>query len=128
LSRAAVTNVYVSAVTVGLGVGTQMLGHSFDAAVLSSGQLNSAVSGGSSVTLSGLGFGSYDLSATAALSEAACGTSAWTSATTVGCLSRAAVTNVFVSAVTVGLGVGTQMLAHICFSFDGKSSGLLARL
>jgi hypothetical protein len=63
---------------------------SFDAAVASYGQLNSAVSGGSSVTVCGLSFGVGEHSVSTALSEALCVTSSWTSATVLSCLSRAA--------------------------------------
>jgi hypothetical protein len=45
-------------------IGTQTGGVTFDAAVLSHGLLNSAPSGGSSVTVMGLSFGSYNFTAT----------------------------------------------------------------
>jgi len=67
------------------------------------------------VTVSGLDFGGYDLSVTAALSEAACLTSSWTSATTVACLSSASYQRALASTVTVGVSAGTHLRWH---SFD----------
>ena len=99
---------YTFAVTLGSFAGTRFGRLSFDAPTLSYGLLNSAPSGGSSVTVMGLSFGGFDFTASSALAYGACSTSAWTSSTAVSCLSRDMQTAEGVSTVTVGGVAGTQ--------------------
>ncbi len=58
---------FASTVSVGGVACTLVLGYSFDAAVVSSGLLNSAVNGCGSVTVVGLDFGAGELTATSTL-------------------------------------------------------------
>jgi len=82
----------IATVTVGALVGTaRNVIFSFDAAVVSDAQLNTPHSGFASLTVSGLDFGQTTHSPSAALEQAGpgqrlvCGTSAWTSSTTITC-------------------------------------------
>jgi hypothetical protein len=108
-------------VTIGLmGVGTQLAGYTFDAAVSSYGMYNSPHSGGASVTVVGLNFGSMlDLSQTASLSAGVCATSSWSSTTSVVCTSGPLRADVAFAAVTVGGVIGTQ---HQAYTFDAPMS------
>ena len=88
--RSAVTSMSgTAAVTVGSIAGTMTSGLSFDAPVVSCDSVGANVvqSGGeSSVTISGLSFGSSMASGTASLeADGACASTAWTSSTSVGC-------------------------------------------
>ena len=78
---------------------------------------NAVPSGSGTVTISGLSFVTIDLTATATLAMAdVCGSTAWTSATTVACASRACSGSAVRIAVSVGAVVGT---VEGQFSFDG---------
>ena len=68
-------------VTVATVVGTSGAAFSFDAPVLSYALLNMVATGGSSMTMIGVNFGSIVLSSTARLSEALCPTTAWSTST-----------------------------------------------
>jgi len=77
---------------------------------------NKAFSGAISVTVSGLSFAAADLSPTAVVSTATCSTAAWTSATTVHCLSASGdLPSVVQVTVASAVGTGQKM-----FTFDGK--------
>ena len=76
---------------------------------------NAAVSGGSSLTVTGLRVGAVDLRATDGHEMDVCMTSAWTSATTLACSASSASTMYGVSAVSVGGVAGT---ASAVYSFD----------
>ena len=91
------------------------------APVVSASLANGAPSGGGSVTISGLSFGTAGPTATASLTTAdACGSSAWTSATTVACAPHAYGGWAAVrTAVSVSGVVGTLTGQ---FSFDGALS------
>ena len=84
----------------------------------SSTSANGAPSGGGAVTISGLSFGTAGPTATASLTTAdACGSSAWTSATTVACAPQAyGGSGEARAAVSVSGVVGTLTGQ---FSFDG---------
>ena len=91
------------------------------APVASAASANAVPSGGGSITISGLSFGTDDRTPTASLTASdACGSSTWTSATTVVCAAQAydglaaLRTAVSVSAVP-GTVIGQ-------FSFDGTSA------
>ena len=88
------------------------------APVVSASLANGAPSGGGSVTIGGLSFGTAGPTATASLTTAdACGSSAWTSATTVACAPQAyGGSGVARTAVSVSGVVGTLTRQ---FSFDG---------
>lgn len=73
------------AMTVNRLVGTGPRVFSYDAPILTTVVLNIASSGRSSVTVTGLNFGSIDLSASAAAEGYAALSTAWTSATTLQC-------------------------------------------
>jgi hypothetical protein len=81
---------------------------------------NSPHSGGASVTVVGLNFGSLlDLSQTASLSAGVCATSSWSSTTSVVCTSGPLRADVAFAAVTVGGVIGTQ---HQAYTFDAPMS------
>ena len=86
---------------------------------------NGAASGGAMVTITGMNFGSYGFTATANVAfDADCGTTSWSSATTVACtLSAATTLTTSYSKVTVGAVVGTK--ATKAFTFDGARMGML---
>ena len=65
--------------------GTAVDAFSFDAPLPSTARLNSALSGGSTITVSGLNFGAADFTDSAAAASAACATSMWSSSTSVAC-------------------------------------------
>ena len=78
---------------------------------------NAAPSGGGTVTIGGLSFGAVGATATASLTAAdVCGSSAWTSATTVACAPQAYGGSAVVTTITISAVLGT--LAGR-FSFDG---------
>ena len=75
----------VTEVTVGGFVGTGLDVFSFDAPVASDVLRNAPLTGDGSVTVTGLGFGLFEYTATAALGSAACSTTSWSSASSVVC-------------------------------------------
>jgi hypothetical protein len=78
---------------------------------------NAVPSGGGTVTISGLSFGSFSASVTASLTTAdVCGSSAWTSATAVACVPQAYGGSAMRTGVSVSGVVGTLTGQ---FSFDG---------
>ena len=85
---------------------------------MSTTSANGAPSGGGTVTISGLSFGAAGPTATASLTASeACGSSAWTSATTVACAPQAYGGSAAVrTAVSVSAVAGTLTGQ---FSFDG---------
>jgi hypothetical protein len=101
-----------------VGTSTTSRGFTFDAPVVSTTTPNAAPTAGGTVTISGLSFGAAGASATASLTAAdACGSSAWTSATTVACAPQAyGGPGVVRTAVSVGAVAGTVLGQ---FSFDG---------
>jgi surface protein len=104
---------------------TASRGFSFDAAVASCGAVNGVPSGASSVTITGLSFSAADPSASGTLEMVACGTSSWTSATSLSCLSSSMMsTMVGLSAVSVGGVAGTSAPV---FSFDAAVGSGAAR-
>ena len=115
-------SVYYSKVTVGAMVGTRAASlFMFDGPVVSGiGGTNSATSGGSSVTITGLNFGSYSFTATTAANGIdRCSTTSWSSATTVACLlvAATAILNPAFAKVTVSAVVGTRAGLNL-FTFD----------
>jgi hypothetical protein len=72
--------------TLASAIGTWQEGWSFDAPVLSRADMNSPLSGGASVTVSGLSFGVDDFSASIAAGGQPCSTAAWSSTTSISCL------------------------------------------
>ncbi len=87
------------------------------APVVSKVAANAVPSGSGTVTISGLSFVTVDLTATASLATAdVCGSTAWTSATTVACAPPAYSGSAVRIAVSVGAMVGTLTGQ---FSFDG---------
>jgi hypothetical protein len=87
------------------------------APVVSKVAANAVPSGSGTVTISGLSFGTGDLTATASLATAdVCGSSAWTSATTVACAPPAYSGSAVRTAVSMGAVMGTVAGQ---FSFDG---------
>ena len=102
--------------TVGVVAGTAKTVFSFDAAVVSGILLNAPHSGYASVTVAGLDFGQTDHTATGAIVTAACGSSSWSSATSVTCLSGPAQLDALRYAqMSVGGVAGTGRTG---FSFD----------
>jgi hypothetical protein len=86
--------------------------------VVSTAAANTGPSGGGTVTISGLSFGISSPTPTATLAAAdVCGSSAWTSATTVACGPAAYGGSAVRTAVSVSTVVGT--LTGL-FSFDGS--------
>mgnify|MGYP002831402822 CR=1 FL=1 len=96
---------------------------SFDAAVVSSIDLNAPHSGDGSVTVSGLGFGQVTYTATAALGSAPCSTSSWTSGTSVACQGMNKLDEISTAEMTVAGVVGT---GHGVFSFDAPAASFVA--
>ena len=87
---------------------------------------NAGPSGGGTVTISGLSFGVVGATATASLATAdVCGSSAWTSATTVACAPQAYGGTAVRTAVSVSGAAGTLPGQ---FSFDGAMRGCLTAL
>ena len=113
-------------VTVAGYVGTGLELFSFDAPVASSVRLNAPHSGDGSVTVSGLGFGMLEHTATAALASYPCITSSWSSGTSVTCQQpREYFDYAGYVEVTVGALSGTGATVHTydpgragVFSFD----------
>ena len=114
---------HTSEVTVSGFVGTGLELFSFDAAVASSVELNAPHSGDGSVTVSGLGFGLFEYTATAALGSAACSTSLWTSGTSVACQSREYYDYAGYVEVTVGALSGT---GSGVFTYDPGRAGVFS--
>ena len=79
---------------------------------------NAPLSGGSFATVSGLNFGAADYSSTAAFSSATCGTTAWSSKTSVLCKTRSVLNYPGFAELTVSAVTGTAQ----CFSFDAPVS------
>ena len=75
----------VTEVTVGGFVGTGLDIFSFDSPAMSDVLRNAPLSGDGSVTVTGLGFGVFEYTATAAFGTAACSTTSWSSASSVVC-------------------------------------------
>ena len=87
------------------------------APVVSQVAANAVPSGSGTVTISGISFVTVDLTATASLATAdVCGSSAWTSATTLACLSHDSGVILMGASVTVAVVSGTGKPS---FSFDG---------
>jgi hypothetical protein len=109
MSNPTQNNANTMVLSVGNKLGTQARGYSFDAPVASYGLYNSVGSGSSSVTLTGLNFGSSsDFTASAELASAVCWTSSWTTITSLRCASHQNLGDINFVTVTIGLmGVGT---------------------
>ena len=94
--------------------------------------VNAATSGGATVTISGLSFGVYGFTPTANVAfDADCGTTSWSSATSVACTLRATTTlTTSYSKLRMGQDevgralVGTK--ATMVFTFDGAGIGNVA--
>lgn len=109
--------------TVAASVGTKLLAFTYDSPSISMAVSQAPVSGGVSVTISGLNFGSYYTTQTVAIAENQCTTTSWSSASTVSCLSAGGYGAAQYAATTVGNVVGTSLSF---FSFDAPIvSGLL---
>lgn len=106
--------------TVSAVVGTRRAVFTYDAAVVTSiAQSGNLVNSASvSVTISGLNFRYASSTPTAVLDESACGTTSWSSATTVACGASLGSTNAgsFSAGITVSALVGTSLSQE--FSFD----------
>ena len=120
----------LTTLTVGAVSGTATAIVTFDAPVASFARSNAVVSSRGSVTVSGLSFGLSEHTATAQLVSAVCMTSAWTSATSVGCQASAlwdaegSLYDVMrMVQVTVGGVVGTMTEG---FSFDGPVASFVS--
>ena len=109
----------VSVVTVSTVVGTGLGGFSFDSPVLSSAFLNLPRSGGASLSLMGMNFGSHNYTPTAAVGDdGLCSTSSWSSGSSVHCLSSAESSVYGDMYTTVSAHVGTE---YALFSFDAPT-------
>merc|ERR550537_1658825 len=95
-----------SSVTVGAVAGTGLSVYSFDGPVVCIAMVNSASSGGSAVTVSGLSFGSVDLTASGLVAGGGCSTASWSSRTSVSCVSGSGIGQLGTSSVTVGAVAG----------------------
>ena len=83
---------------------------------------NAVPGGGGAVTVSGLSFGSFSASVTASLTTAdVCGSSAWTSATTVACAPQAYGGSAAVRTAVSVSGVAGTLTGWL--SFDGALCG-----
>ena len=96
-------------VTVSAVAGTGLDVFSYDAPVGSAGMLNTVLTGGSSVTVTGLNFGYVALSGSVALSRDLCRTVSWTSVTTIACMSSALSGALRMMSVTISATVGTGL-------------------
>jgi len=85
------------------------------------GSGNAPGTGGASATISGLSFASFDMTPTAAMAGADCGTSSWASGTTVVCLQSSS-SDVSSSQTTVTVSAVTGTTQHL-FTFDGSFCG-----
>ena len=83
MPRAALTNTFVSTLTVRRVAGTLVLGYSLDAAIASSVSSSFVAAGDDSVA--GLGFSGLDMTVTAAVEHYACSTSSWVAAAALVC-------------------------------------------
>ena len=104
-----------SVVTVSAVSGTGLDVFSYDAPVVSSAVLNAPWSGGAAVTVNGLNFGYSELTASSAVGGVLCGSSSWSSATSVVCETGPA-TSSRMGEVTVSALVGTSSKV---LSYDG---------
>lgn len=108
---------HLSAITVEGIVGTRAGRFTFDAPVPTHLKAaNTPTTGGTSVTMLGMSFGSYDFSATAAIDPFDCKTTSWTTSSSITCLSSAGTAGTEPVAygvakamvITVGAIVGTR--------------------
>ena len=116
----------MAALTVSAVVGTRIGQWSFDSPVLSQAPVavsNAATSGGSTVTISGLNFGYHTATPTATMNDAACSTTAWSSATTVQCSGAAGSGPAVQATLSVAATVGTRLNV---FSFDAPVVSFMA--
>jgi hypothetical protein len=131
--------------TVSAIVGTQMtssqpaLAFSFDSAAITYGALlNSPTSGGASVTITGLNFGGRDLTGTVVIVTDTCGTTTWTTSTSVSCgTPQSTFPNVFGpgwNGNSFPTGVPTSFVAAVAgtraqtLTFDAPSVSALAQV
>jgi len=96
-------------------IGTAGSAFSYDAPVVSSQGTNSPSSAGISITVTGLNFGSIDLSVTTAVGYTPCATSTWNSATSIGCYLDDGFGSAMPILATIDMLVGTRFGV---FSFD----------
>ena len=123
----------VTEVTVGGFVGTGLDIFSFDSPAMSDVLRNAPLSGDGSVTVTGLGFGVFEYTATAAFGTAACSTTSWSSASSVVCQASDFYSYPGYVEVTVGAMTGTGAAVHTydfgragVFSFDAPvGSGVM---
>ena len=103
----------LGALSVGSVVGTRSNGFTYDAPVLTKGRsTNVAMSQLSSVTLTGMSFGSGDSTVSATLGSVVCGTASWTTGTTVRCFA--------------GMSVGGTVQFLMVSGMAGTATGLLS--
>jgi hypothetical protein len=120
-------------VTVTGFVGTGLELFSFDTPVMSDVLRNAPPSGDGSVTVTGLGFGLFEYTATATFGTAACSTTSWSSGTSVVCQASDYYDYPGYVEVTVGAMTGTGASVHTydpgragVFSFDAPvGSGVM---
>ena len=110
-------------VTVGGFVGTGLELFSFDAAVASIVWQNAPLTGDGSVTVTGLGFGVHEYTATAAFGSAACSTSSWSSGTSVTCQAASSYDYAGYVEVTVGAMSGT---GRAVYTYDPARAGVFS--
>jgi hypothetical protein len=123
---AKVLAVSYSKVTVGAIAATLAPEYSFDAPAVSAFEgRNVAASGSSTVTISGLNFGSYSFTPSGRMGADLCASASWTSQTTLQCGMVGGTTLApSYTKVTVGAVVGTR--ASVTFTFDAPAVSFLA--
>jgi len=102
--------------TIVSSVGTSLSGFSFDSPVVTNSFIrNGVATGGGSVTILGLGFGTADPTLSTSIGSAMCRTTSWSSLTSALCMHDAASGVAFASTVTSQSLIGTL---NSVFSFD----------
>jgi hypothetical protein len=123
----------VSGMTINTQVGTGLQGFTFDSPVISHGVLNTAVTGGASMTVAGFNFAPSDFSATVMAGAAMCKSTKWTSMTSLLCQSgyiHDQSVHVTISEATIGTGLAiftfeAPVISHVALNTPWSGGGLL---
>ena len=105
-----------------------LFGFSLDSPVVSSVVRNAPLSGGASVTVTGLSFGTQDTTASTGLDSVSCQTSTWTTGTSLLCLMadmQASVALMLSAAVVTVGGISGTQNAMLLLSFDAPTLSLV---
>ena len=104
------------AITVGLTTGTLNNAISYDSPLIQSLTSNGKVSGGSAIGLTGLSLGFFDSSSRMRFGQTACKVSAWTSDTSMACMTNAGIEQNL--AITLSVGNHQTVTMPVLWSYD----------